>query len=86
MQVHSTIRIASFSLVRAGRAYNAKAVRQQIQNQGAVPNILPQRGRLWTCCFRPLLYRGGNAIERMCCRLKEFPHGQGPLRPTATPR
>jgi transposase len=60
------------SLVMADRAYDTNAVRQQIQSQGAVPNIPPKRNRLWKCCFSPFLYRGRNAIERMFCRLKDF--------------
>jgi transposase len=28
--------------------------------------------RRWKACFSPALYRGGNAIERMFCRLKDF--------------
>jgi transposase len=60
------------SLVMADRAYDTDAVRQQIQNQGAVPNIPPKRNRLWKYCFSPFLYRGRNAIERMFCRLKDF--------------
>jgi uncharacterized protein YcgL (UPF0745 family) len=40
----------------ADRASDTNAVRQQIQNQGAVPNIPPKRNRLWKCCFSPFLY------------------------------
>jgi hypothetical protein len=54
------------------RACDTNAIRQQIQSQGAVPNIPPKRNRLWKSCFSPFLYRGRNAIERMFCRLKDF--------------
>lgn len=64
--------LPSGSLVMADRAYDTNAVRQQIQSQGAVPNIPPKRNRLWKCCFSPFLYRGRNTIERMFCRLKDF--------------
>jgi transposase len=47
-------------------------VRQQIEEQGAVPNIPPKRTRRWRSCFSSVLYRGRNAIERMFCRLKDF--------------
>ena len=47
-------------------------MRQQIEGQGAVPNIPPKCNRLWNSCFSPVLYRGRNAIERMFCRLKDF--------------
>lgn len=60
------------SLVMADRAYDTNAVHEQIQSQGAVPNIQPKRNQLWKCCFSPFLYRGRNAIERMFCRLKDF--------------
>ena len=56
----------------ADRAYDTNAVRQQIEGQGAVPNLPPKRTRLWNSCFSPVLYRGRNAIERMFCRLKDF--------------
>ena len=48
-------------LVMADRAYDTDAIRRQIEDQGAVPNI-PS----------PVLYRGRNAIERMFCRLKDW--------------
>ena len=59
-------------LVMAGRAYDTNAVRQQIETQGAVPNIPPKRTRIWKSCFSRVLYRGRNAIERMFCRLKDY--------------
>ncbi|MBO1076945.1 transposase (plasmid) [Roseomonas marmotae] len=60
------------SLVMADRASDTNAVRQQVQSQGAVPNIPPKRNRLWKCCFSPFLYRSRNAIERMFCRIEDF--------------
>jgi transposase len=60
------------ALVMADRAYDTDAVRAQIQDQGAVPNIPPKRNRRWKHCFSPVLYRGRNAIERMFGRLKDF--------------
>jgi Transposase DDE domain len=59
-------------LVMADRAYDTNAIRQQIEDQGAVPNIPPKRTRRWKSCFSPVLYRRRNAIERMFCRLKDF--------------
>ncbi len=56
----------------ADRAYDTDAVREQIQAQGAVPNIPSKRNRRWKHCFSPVLYRGRNAIERMFGRLKDF--------------
>ncbi|WP_408901882.1 IS5 family transposase [Plastoroseomonas hellenica] len=65
-------RLAPSTLVMADRAYDTNAVRQQIEQQGAVPNIPPKRTRRWKYYFSPVLYRGRNAIERMFCRLKDF--------------
>ena len=56
----------------ADRACDTNAVRQQIETQGAIPNIPPKRTRIWKSCFSPVLYRGRNAIERMFCRLKDY--------------
>ena len=56
----------------ADRAYDTNAVRHQIEDQGAVPNVPPKRTRRWKSCFSPVLHRGRNAIERMFCRLKDF--------------
>jgi transposase len=38
----------------ADHACDTHAIRQQIQRQGAVPNIPPKRNRPWKCCFSPL--------------------------------
>jgi transposase len=60
------------ALVMADRAYDTNAIRQQIEQQGAVPNIPPKRTRIWKSCFSRVLYRRRNAIERMFCRLKDY--------------
>lgn len=65
-------RLAPATLVMADRAYDTNAIRKQIEDQGAVPNIPPKRTRLWKSCFSPVLYRDRNAIERMFCRLKDY--------------
>jgi transposase len=59
-------------LVIADRAYDTDAVRQQIEAQGAAPNIPSKRNRRGKACFSPVLYRGRTAIERMFCRLKDW--------------
>ncbi len=59
-------------MVIADRAYDTNAVRQQIEAQGAAPNIPSRRHRRWKACFSPVLYRGRNAVERMFCRLKDW--------------
>ena len=60
------------ALVMADRAYDTNAIRQQIEQQGAVPNIPPRHTRIWKSCFSRVLYRRRNAIERMFCRLKDY--------------
>ena len=56
----------------ADRAYDTDAIRRQIEDQGAVPNIPPKATRRWKSCFSPVLYRARNAVERMFCRLKDY--------------
>jgi transposase len=65
-------RLPPEALVMADQAYDTDAVRDQIQSQGAVPNIPPKRTRRWKYCFSPVLYRSRGAIERMFGRLKDF--------------
>ena len=64
--------LAPSTLVMADRACDTNAIRQQIESQGAVPNIPPKRTRRWKSCFSPVLYRDRNAIGRMFCRLKDY--------------
>ena len=56
----------------ATRATTANAIRRQVEERGAMPNIPPKANRKWKNCFSPFLYRNRNAIERMFCRLKDF--------------
>jgi transposase len=37
-----------------------------------VPNIPSKSNQRWKSCFSPTLYKGGNAVERMFCRLKDY--------------
>ena len=55
-----------------GGRVNTDAIRQQIKEQNAVPNIALKCNRRWTSCFSRVLYRDRNAIERMFCRLKDY--------------
>ena len=59
-------------IVHGDKGYDANAIRQQVSERGAMPNIPPKANRLWKNCFSPFLYRKRNAIERMFCRLKDF--------------
>ena len=59
-------------MVNADKGYNADAFREQIRERGALANIPPKVNRKEKPCFSPFLYRDGNAIERMFCRLMDF--------------
>ena len=59
-------------ILHADKGYNSNAIRTQIEQRGAIPNIPPKANRKWKNCFSPFLYRGRNAIERMFCQLKDF--------------
>jgi transposase len=52
------------------KAYDSNALRHQIENSGALPNIPPKANRKSKNCFSPFLNR--NAIARMFCRLQDF--------------
>ena len=54
------------------KGYDSNAVRRQVEEAGAMPNIPPKANRRWKPCFSPVLYRDRNAIERMFCWLKDF--------------
>ena len=56
----------------ADRAYDTDAIRRQIEEQGAVPNIPPKATRRWKSYLSPVLYRARNAVERMFRRLKDY--------------
>lgn len=60
------------AIVLGDKAYDGDAIRRSIEEQGAVPNIPPKANRRWKSCFSKVLYRGGSAIERMFCRLKDW--------------
>jgi transposase len=59
-------------ILHGDKGYDTNAIRHQIEQHGALPNIPPKVSRRWKTCFSPALYRGRNAIERMFCRLKDF--------------
>jgi transposase len=54
------------------KGYDSNAIRRQVEERGAMPNIPPKVNRRWKNCFSPYLYRDRNAIERMFGRLKDF--------------
>jgi len=60
------------SMLHGDKGYDSNAIRRQIEDKGAMPNIPPKANRRWKNCFSPMLYRNRNAIERMFGRLKDF--------------
>ena len=60
------------SMLHGDKGYDSNAIRRQVENKGAMPNIPPKANRHWKNCFSPFLYRNRNAIERMFGRLKDF--------------
>jgi len=60
-------------ILNGDKGYDSDAIRRQVEERGAMPNIPPKSNRRWKNCFSPFLYRDRNAIERMFCRLKCLP-------------
>lgn len=54
------------------KAYDGNAIRDLIENQGAVPNIPAKSNRKWRPCFSKTLYRERNQVERFFSKLKHF--------------
>ena len=65
-------RLPACEILHADKGYDANAIRRQVEDRGAMPNIPPKANRKWKNCFSPVLYRNRNAIERVFCRLKDF--------------
>lgn len=64
--------IPAARILNGDKGYDSNAIRRQVEEKGAMPNIPPKANRRWKNCFSPVLYRDRNAIERMFCRLKDF--------------
>ena len=65
-------RLPPCRVLHADKGYDTDAIRRQVEDSGAAPNIPSKTTRRWKACFSPVLYRGRIAIERMFCRLKDF--------------
>ncbi len=65
-------KLPACDILHGDKGYDSDAIRRQVENDGAMPNIPPKVNRKWKNCFSPFLYRNRNAIERMFCRLKDF--------------
>ena len=59
-------------ILNGDKGYDSDAIRRQVDERGAMPNIPPKSSRLWKNCFSPFPHRDRNAIERMFGRLKDL--------------
>ena len=66
-------RLPDCEVVHADKGYDANALRQKIQEHGALANIPPKMNRKWKNCFSPFLCRNRNAIDiDQASRLSRF--------------
>ncbi len=54
------------------KAYDANWLRQQIEAQGAAPNIPDKSNRKENHCFSKTLYKERNLVERFFNKIKHF--------------
>ena len=59
-------------VVIGDKGYDSNAVRDQVKDLGAYPNIPPRKNRRRRLFWDRTFYRNRNAIERMFGRLKDF--------------
>jgi transposase len=60
------------AMVLADKAYDANAIREMINDQGAWANIPPKSNRKDPICFSPYLYKARNLVERFFNKIKHF--------------
>ena len=61
------------AMVLADKAYDANAIREMIDGQGAWANIPPKSNRKKEpICFSPHLYKARNLVERFFNKIKHF--------------
>ncbi len=60
------------AMVLADKAYDANAIREMIDGQGAWANIPPKSNREDPICFSPHLYKARNLVERFFNKIKHF--------------
>jgi hypothetical protein len=48
-------------ILHGDKGYDSDAIRRQVENVGAMPNIPPKTNCKWKNCFSPFLYRNRNA-------------------------
>ena len=74
-------------VLHADKGYDTDAIRRQVEDSGAAPNIPSKTTRRWKACSSPVLYKGRNAIACRVSRLKEFasrPFASAPSPPATT--
>ncbi len=60
------------AMILADKAYDANAIREMIDGQGAWANIPPKSNRKDPICFSPHLYKARNLVERFFNKIKHF--------------
>ncbi len=65
-------RLEPRTIVLGDKAYDADAIRDLIESQGAVPNIPAKSNSKWKPCFSKTLYRERNQVEYFFSKLKHF--------------
>jgi transposase len=50
-------RLPPCQILHADKGYDSNAIRSQVEERGAMPNIPPKANRKWKNCFSPFLYR-----------------------------
>ena len=60
------------AMVLADKAYDANAIREMIDGQGAWANIPPKSNRKDPIGFSPHLYKARNLVERFFNKIKHF--------------
>jgi transposase len=66
------VNLCEGDIVLGDKAYDTDGVREQIQAQGAVPNIPDKASRKEKHCFSKTLYKERNLVERFFNKIKHF--------------
>ena len=49
-------RLPACRILHGDKGYDSNAIRQQVEENGIMPNIPPKANRRWKTCFSPALY------------------------------
>ena len=66
------VNLSEGDILLGDKAYDTDRVREQIQAQGAVPNIPDKSSRKEKHCFSKTLYKERNLVERFFNKIKQF--------------